>query len=89
MTKSDLVSRGLATNIGMPFKTPEEFFLGQITEPATMGFDPLSFVKTDLEEPGMCCLVSSNEFNIPKKPNSSRLLTGLHRSQTLYSQAPT
>lgn len=74
----------------MPFKTPEEFFLGQITEPATMGFDPLSFVKSDLEEPGMCCLVASNELGIPrKKPNSGRLLTGLHRSQTLYSQPPT
>jgi hypothetical protein len=74
----------------MPFKTPEEFFLGQITEPASMGFDPMSFVKTDLEEPGMCCLVTSNELDIPrKKPTSGGLLTGLHHSQTLYSQAPT
>lgn len=48
----------------MPFKTPEEFFLGQITEPATVGFDPISFVKSDLEEPGMCSL-SSKELGIP------------------------
>jgi hypothetical protein len=74
----------------MPFKTPEEFFLGQITEPASMGFDPMSFVKTDLEEPGMCCLVTSNELDIPRnRRNSGGLLTYLRRSQTFYSQAPT
>lgn len=73
----------------MPFKTPEEFFLGQITEPGTMGFDPMSFVKTDLEEPGMCCFVASNELGISKKSDSGRWLTGLHRSQTFCSQAST
>ncbi|KAJ5468617.1 hypothetical protein N7475_006369 [Penicillium sp. IBT 31633x] len=45
------VDRGLATNIGMPFKAPEEFFLGQATEPAPKLFEPMSFVKSDLEEP--------------------------------------
>jgi len=45
--------RGIATNIGMPFKTPEEFFLGEIVEPATGSFDPTSFIKSDLEEPSM------------------------------------
>jgi bifunctional polynucleotide phosphatase/kinase len=53
--------RGIATNIGLPFKTPEEFFLGETVEPATGAFDPRSFVKVDLEEPGMirllCCSV--------------------------------
>lgn len=68
MTKSDIGSRGLATNIGMPFKTPEEFFLGQITEPATMGFDPKSFVKSDLEEPGMCLLLSMNLLSPARNP---------------------
>lgn len=47
------VTRGIATNMGMPFKTPEEFFLGQAAEPATGVFDPMSYVKGGLEEPGM------------------------------------
>jgi hypothetical protein len=38
----------------MPFKTPEEFFLGETVEPPTGSFDPSSFIKEDLEEPGMC-----------------------------------
>jgi bifunctional polynucleotide phosphatase/kinase len=37
----------------MPFKTPEEFFLGQAAEPATGSFDPMSYMKDNLEEPGM------------------------------------
>ncbi|KAJ5367368.1 Polynucleotide kinase 3 phosphatase [Penicillium brevicompactum] len=45
------VDRGIATNMGMPFKTPEEFFLGQAAEPATGVFDPMSYVKGGLEEP--------------------------------------
>lgn len=68
VTKSDLGSRGFATNIGMQFKTPEEFFLGQITEPASMGFDPMSFVKSDLEEPGMCLLLLMNLISPARNP---------------------
>ncbi|KAJ5961007.1 Polynucleotide kinase 3 phosphatase [Penicillium vulpinum] len=45
------VDRRLAINMGVPFKTPEEFFLGQTTETPAMGFDPMSFVKSDLGEP--------------------------------------
>jgi hypothetical protein len=47
----------------MPFKTPEEFFLGETTEPATKLFDPMLYVKSE-EEPGMLSL--SIEEVIPK-----------------------
>lgn len=49
------VNRGIATNMGMPFKTPEEFFLGEAAEPATGVFDPMSYVKGGVEEPGTRC----------------------------------
>ncbi|KAJ5084375.1 hypothetical protein NUU61_008954 [Penicillium alfredii] len=46
------VDRGIATNIGIAFKTPEEFFLGEEPAPVTGVFDPTSYMKPDPDEPG-------------------------------------
>lgn len=44
--KADWASsdRDLAANIGIPFQTPEEFFLGQDVEPYTPAFDPSTYL---------------------------------------------
>jgi hypothetical protein len=95
VAESDLCHRGLATNIGMPFKTPEEFFLGQTTEPAPKLFEPMSFVKPDLEEPGMSSRIWLSRYMrnqhciFRKTPDFGNLLTGLRHRQTVHSQAST
>lgn len=37
-------TRDLAANIGIQFKTPEEFFLNEESKPFTREFDPVSFL---------------------------------------------
>ncbi|KAJ5585232.1 Polynucleotide kinase 3 phosphatase [Penicillium hispanicum] len=43
--------RGFAANAGMPFKTPEEYFLKQAPQAVTGVFDPTSYIKSDPNEP--------------------------------------
>ncbi|KAJ5818359.1 hypothetical protein N7474_003950 [Penicillium riverlandense] len=43
--------RGFAANIGIPFKTPEEFFLGQASDPLTEVFDPSLYTKSSPDQP--------------------------------------
>ncbi|KAI9373296.1 polynucleotide kinase 3 phosphatase-domain-containing protein [Aspergillus egyptiacus] len=41
------VDRGFAANAGIPFKTPEEFFLNAPPEPVVESFDPSVYVRSD------------------------------------------
>jgi len=43
--------RDLATNVGILFKTPEEFFLNEDPEPFTREFDPSSYLTTVNAQP--------------------------------------
>ncbi|GFG02790.1 conserved hypothetical protein [Aspergillus lentulus] len=42
-----MVDRGFAMNVGIPFKTPEEFFLDQAAQDVQEAFNPSSYIKTD------------------------------------------
>lgn len=46
---SDCASSGFATNAGMAFKTPEEFFLAHTPVDVPEIFDPTSYIKSELE----------------------------------------
>ncbi|KAJ9197805.1 hypothetical protein DTO021D3_5436 [Paecilomyces variotii] len=43
--------RDFAANIGITFKTPEEFFLGKSPEPVSRAFDPAVYIKEELSGP--------------------------------------
>ena len=40
------VDRDFAANVGIPFKTPEEFFLQEKPRAFTRDFDPLNYTST-------------------------------------------
>jgi len=44
-----MTRRDLAANIGIPFYTPEEYFLGAEPEPVTRDFEPKEFLKIPLD----------------------------------------
>jgi bifunctional polynucleotide phosphatase/kinase len=49
----------LAHNIGIPFKTPEEYFLREEARPFSRVFDPLPYLESNLSVPKDGMLVSS------------------------------
>lgn len=46
-----MLLRDFAANIGITFKTPEEFFLGKSPEPVSRAFDPAVYIKEELSGP--------------------------------------
>ncbi|KAK9577867.1 DNA kinase/phosphatase Pnk1 [Aspergillus fumigatus] len=42
-----MVDRGFAMNVGIPFKTPEEFFLNEVAQDVQEPFNPSSYIKSE------------------------------------------
>ncbi|RHZ62646.1 putative DNA 3'-phosphatase Tpp1 [Aspergillus thermomutatus] len=59
-----MVDRGFALNVGIPFKTPEEFFLNEAAQDVPVPFNPSSYLKTD----------PADDVSIPFARQSSREL---------------
>lgn len=55
--------RGFAANVGIPFKTPEEFFLGIAPEPST-AFDPASYLTSNLGVPELLPFLKKNPVEL-------------------------
>lgn len=47
LNKANDIFRDFATNIGMSYHTPEEFFLGHDAQPFTRDFDPSRYLDDD------------------------------------------
>lgn len=48
-------SSGFAVNVGLPFQTPEEFFLNAAPEPLVEPFDPTVYLESDPTDNGKYC----------------------------------
>ena len=49
------LSRDFAANVGLPFHTPEEYFLNEEPRPFVRSFDPLTYIKKWAEQPKSAC----------------------------------
>jgi hypothetical protein len=64
---------GFAANVGIAFKTPEEFFLGAAAEQIVRHFDPASYIDDASSSPGMqhvthlgfMCALSPTHLPVP------------------------
>ncbi|KAE9979636.1 hypothetical protein EG327_006934 [Venturia inaequalis] len=56
--------RDLAANIGIPFKTPEEFFLGEALQPFVREFDPVMFLAQQVICTPPTVFTKTNDFEL-------------------------
>ncbi|PGH27531.1 polynucleotide kinase 3'-phosphatase [Polytolypa hystricis UAMH7299] len=56
--------RDFATNIGIPFKTPEEFFFDQPPETIVRAFDPKTYIVTSSDEESQSPLTRLNDIEL-------------------------
>ncbi|KKZ64652.1 hypothetical protein EMCG_09434 [[Emmonsia] crescens] len=58
------VDRDFAANIGIPFKTPEEFFLGEAPKPVSRAFDPTTYISGSSEDEPNITFSKKNDIEL-------------------------
>ncbi|KAF1849978.1 PNK3P-domain-containing protein [Cucurbitaria berberidis CBS 394.84] len=68
------VDRDFAANVGLPFHTPEEYFLHEDPRPFVRSFDPITYIQKQADKPKSACTFGGSSAVTITKPDTSDIV---------------